>query len=364
MKKNIETSEDPSPLFLASFRRLDAIKWEALTEKDVTECDNIGRTLLHHCAKEGYWGHLPPKFTDKKYWKPTFDGTTIAMNAMVSKDPSWLDESELSESKLTSKNKLGESLLSLATANGNLDQIPKESLTKKVLSTKHQGLNSYIHLIAENKSLGHLPKELLTEELLSLRGDKGKSVYHTLAENGDIWLIPKKLLTPESLLLKDDENRTPLSILIAKEDPIEILPKKLLTKEFFFREENGQQALIHSWVNGKYWMLIPKDFITKETLKSQGKGTLLKSILFQYGRGAVWYTKGSVSVQAMTELTKKAIEVGDLKELEQISQEWSTLEKGDTYPNGIKKVSALIRDELTKRKMFDKLSKQERDLEI
>jgi hypothetical protein len=66
----------------------------------------------------------------------------------------------------------------------------------------------------------------------------------------------------------------------------------------------------------------------------------------------------------MTELTKKAIEVGDLKELEEISQEWSTLEKGDTYPNGIKKVSALLRNEIGKRRMFNKLSNQERDLEI
>ena len=359
-----KNTDELSPLFLASFRRLDAIKWKDLTEKDVLECDEKGQTLLHHCAKEGYWGHLPSKLTDKKYWKPTFEGTTVPMYAMMGNVLSWLDKEELAESQLTIKDQQGRSLLSLACAAGNLDHITKESLTPKVLSAKHQGQDSFLHLIAGGKSFRDLPPEVLNENLLSLKGEEGKSVYHILAENGNIWLLPKELLTPKGLLLEDNQGITPLNILLAREDPIEILPKELLTKEFLCEERKGKEALIHSWVNGKFWMNIPHNLLTKGTLKSKGKETLLKSILSQYGREALWYTKDDRLLNAMTALTKKAIELGDIQEIENINQEQLTLEIGDTYPNKVKKMTALIREGLTKRKVKYEVSKQDEELMI
>jgi hypothetical protein len=352
MRKTKPSSEDPSPLFLASFRRLDAIKWEELTDKDVTACDDKGRTLLHHCAKEGFWGHLPIKLRDEKYWKPTFEGTTVPMYAMMGNVLSWLEKRELAEDKLTKKDKQGRSLLSIACAAGNLDRIPKESLTPKVLSEKHEGENSFLHLIAEGKSFIDLPPEVLNEALLSLKGDRGKSVYHTLAENGNIWLLPKKLLTPKGLLLEDNQGKTSLEILLNKEDPIEILPKELLTKEFLFKERKGGKALIHSWVKGKYWMNIPPNLLTKNTLKSKGEDSLLRSILSQYGQEAIWQTKGTPILNAMTSLVKRSIQLGDIQEIEKIRQEQMTLETGDHYPNQVKKLTALISEGLTKRKLI------------
>ncbi len=357
-------SDDPSPLFLASFRRLDAIKWKELTEKDVTECDEKGQTLLHHCAKEGYWGHLPTELTDKRHWKPTFDGTTVPMYAMMGNVLSWLKEDELTDSKLTIKDKRGRSLLSIACVAGNLDQIPKESLTPKVLSAKHEKKNSFLHLIAEGNSFRDLPPETLNESLLSLKGDGEKSIYHILAENGNIWLLPKKLLTPQGLLLEDNQGITPLNILLKKEDPIEILPKELLTKEFLCKESQRKEALIHSWVNGKFWMNIPHNLLTKETLKSKGKETLLRSILYQYGREALWYTKNNQTLNAMTALVKKAIQLGDTNELERIHKEQITLEMGDTYPNKVKKLTTLIKEGLAKRKVLEEMGKKEEELMI
>jgi hypothetical protein len=362
--RSINHTEDPSPLFLASFGKFESIKWEKLEVKDITECDDRGRTLLYHCAKEGLWDKLPERLRDQKYWQPTFDNTTILMCAVQSGNAKWIKDYPITKENLLEQNKIGESMLSLAILSENLDAIPEELITKDLLKETLHNKERYIHFISRNKKIKLIEWEMLDEELLGIQDSRGNSSYHLLAENETLRLIPRHLLTLDKILTENNQGISPLDSLVHEEDPSELLKNELLTEEIFFKEKENIEAPIHPWVNGQAWANIPKKFITSKNLTSKGSVTLLKSILSQYARQAVWYTKNDDNLKKMTELVKLSVKFGDKKEIQEILKELETLEKGDTYPNGIKKASTLISEELTKKKILKEVTDNKRFLEI
>lgn len=362
MTKN--EAEDPSPLFLASFERFELIKWGKLTEKDITECDDKGNTLLHHCAKEGLWRKLPEKLRDQKYWKPTFDNTTIFMCAVQSDNTKWINEYNITKGDILEENKIGDSTLSLAILNNNLNAIPKNLITKDILKEKISETERYIHFIARAKKIKLIDWELLDEEILSIKNAKGNSSYHILAENQTLRLTPKHTLTLKAILQENNEGMSPLDLLVHNENPKEILSDEFFTEEIFFKEKENIEAPIHPWAEGQAWAKIPKKFITPKTLGSKGKESLLKTIISRYAQTAVWFHKEDVPIKEMTDLVKLCIKYGDKKEIQEILKNIESLEKGDTYPTGVKKASLVIKEELTKRKVFEEISNNQKSLEI
>jgi len=362
--KSYNNSQDPSPLFLASFGRFEMIDWEILTVKDITECDDKGRTLLHHCAREGLWEDIPKRLRSPEYWQPTFDNTTILMCAVQSDNPQWIKNHTVTKKDLLAQNKSGESMLSLAILKGNLNAIPEELITKDLLKEPLSDKEAYIHFISRNKKINLIEWEILDEELLGLQNSGGDSSYHLLAGNETLKLIPLELLTADKILTKNNQGITPLDILACNEDPSYLLRDNLITEEVFFKEQEDIEAPIHPWANGRFWMNIPKKFITPKNLESKGKESLLKSIIYQYSRQAVWYPKDGGTLKKMTDLVKLSIRHGNKKEIQAILKEMGTLEKGDTYPNNIKKVSMLIKEELSKRKLFEGISKNNKSLDL
>jgi hypothetical protein len=353
-----------SPLFLASLKRFEEINWGNLTESDIANCDDKGVTLLHYCAQEGLWRKLPEKFRDTKYWKPTLDGTTVFMCAVQSENAKWINEHILTPKDLLKQNEIGESILSLAILNDNLNAIPKKLLTKELLKENLNEKEKYIHFISRNRKIKIVEWELLDEEVLAIQDHRGNSSYHLLAENETLRLIPRHLITLDKMLTENKQGMTPLDILVCNEDPKELLNNEFFTEEVFFKEKDNIEAPIHAWADGRYWANIPKKFITTKNLKSKGKETLLKSIISQYGRQAVWYNTNDESLKKMTDLVRLSVQLGDKKEIQEILKEAESLEKGDTYPNGIKKTSTLIKEELTKRKILEEILINEKALEI
>jgi hypothetical protein len=339
------------------FKNLEKVDWKRLTPKDITQCDSEGKTLLHHAAAHGFWNRLPNELKDRKYWIPSSDGTTIPMYAMASPDPNWLEKEELKKDELTKKNTFGEDLLSTAIKTGNLNKIPRKLLTQEVLKTQYDNQDTYLHLIAKEEHINDIPTKLLSEELLSLKGNYGMTCYHILAENNQLSLIPKNLLTPKALTIKNNYGISPLSILVGTEDPIELIPQETLKPEIFLKKE-GKEAPIFGWVNGRYWMNIPPEFITKESLKLKGTKTLLHCLLQRYAMQAVWFSKNDKELKNMLKLVKKSLSLGDAKELESIRKRMESLEKGDSYPNGIKKVSTLVNEEARRRKTMETLQQE------
>jgi hypothetical protein len=121
------------PVDLASSERYNMVDWAKLTEKDITEFDNKGKTFLHYVARHALWSHLPIPLRDKKYWQKSKDGETIYMSAFYSSCQSWIDKSDLTKEVILKKDTSGNFIALLATHRRNLNFLPKELITKDVL---------------------------------------------------------------------------------------------------------------------------------------------------------------------------------------------------------------------------------------
>jgi hypothetical protein len=348
------------PLTLASFDQYDKINWKTLTPKDLKEVNGSGENLLHYVALAGLWGKLTKALQDKKYWAKTNAGTTILMQAAQSPNMDWVDPNDLTETEILKKNKLGGSIISLAITHGNLKKIPKRSITEKVLKDSTKSGDLIIHLIANENEINRIPRPLLKEELLCLKDSQGQSVYHILASEGRLKTLPKELLTTKSLTQRDNYNATPL-LCMADHEP-ELIPKELLTPEIMTQEQFGETP-IHAWATGDRWMDMPLELITKETLKSKSPYTLLYCLISQYDRNKAWLSDNKEKSAKMDKIFYKALKLGGEKELLEVKAELKKTEH-KILPKGLKKTSALITQELTKRKVMKALNKKDALIEI
>jgi hypothetical protein len=353
-----------SPIQLAAAKSFFKIDWANLTPKDITEVGPDGKTLLHHAAFNGFWDRLPEPLTDKKYWTDTSDGTTIPMLAVHSYSSElWVNPKDLTEDEILKKNKAGECFLSLAIQLSYRDIskiIPKESLTQKALRSEY-GNEKIIHLLARNDGIKKIPKKLLTEDLLCLKGRNGDTVYHVLAQEGKISHLPKELLTKKALTTTNDHGLTPL-FTIAEKEP-SLIPKELLTPEFLHEKRNGETPL-HCWLQGEFWMDIPLEVITKESLRLLSGRTVLHHIVDLYDTNRLWFQKDKETTKKIEQLFKKALRLGDTETLEITRDRMKTKEKDYLKADHLKRVSSIIQDELNKRKLITKISQKEASIEI
>jgi hypothetical protein len=358
------------PVDLARLGKFKLIDWKKLTEKDITEFDTCGETLLHYCAKASKWQSLPISLRDKKYWTDSKDGNSIYMCAFHGKDPSWINKNELTENEILKKNKYGESLAYIAILTYNLNHIPKASITDKVLrdQTQKQELKGYngriIHSIAANNQIKQVPIELLTEDLLSIQGQYGQSVYHLLAQNDQIQLIPKKLLTKNALCIEDFYGVSVLGT-IAENQP-KFIPKEFLTPEMFYKGKKGETPL-HAWAESEHWNSIPDNLLNKESisLKSSPESpSPLDYIIDHYSKDILTLypnTKTSL-VKKMTRL----LSLANTKELERLKSQEETKDKERSMKPTVKEhgVLHLINSQLKKNKVLKKLSERTFELQI
>jgi arsenate reductase-like glutaredoxin family protein len=353
-----------SPVQLASQGSFVKIKWDKLTVKDITECDERGVTLLHHAASAGLMANIPKHLQDKKYWTPTPNGTTIYMLSLQRPNPNWwFDKNDLTEEEIIKKNNMGESFLSLAVQLSfhNIEKlIPKESLTQKALSQDYKEGDKIIHIMAKHNVIQNLPKSVLNESLLSLKGKNGDTVYHHQASIGRIKDFPKRVLTKTTLTLENDKGLTPLFSMALNEP--EMIPKELLTPEFLHVKRKGQTPL-HCWVQGEFWMNVPLELITKKSLKVKTRHSILFSIVEQYERNKTWYKNDKIVSDKINKLFSKALNLGDVQSLRDIRKDM--LARESAHPLEIEpRVSSLIQKELGKRTILSVLNKKEACIDI
>jgi hypothetical protein len=354
-----------SPVQLASQGSFVKIKWDKLTVKDITECDERGVTLLHHAASAGLMGNIPKHLQDKKYWTPTPNGTTMYMLALQRPSPNWwFDRNDLTEEEIIKKNNMGESFLSLAVQLSfhNVGKlIPKESLTQKALSQNYKEGDKIIHIMAKHNVVQNLPKSVLNEELLSLKGKDGDTVYHHQASIGRIKDFPKKVLTKTALTLENDKGMTPLFSMALNEP--EMIPKELLTPKYLHVKKGGYTPL-HCWLQGESWMNIPLELITKESLRLKTRHSTLFNIVEQYDRNRVWHSDDKAISEKMNKLFAKALKLGETHDLKEINEKLSIKEKDYIKQEGFDWVSNMIQKEIAKRKILKELSTKEAYIDI
>jgi hypothetical protein len=348
------------PITLASYKQFDKINWKKLTPKDLEQINGSGENLLHYVARAGLWYELPPNLKEKKYWGKTNAGTTIYMQAAQSPDMDWIDPKELTEKEILRKNKQGHSVISLAISYGNLKKIPKTSITGKVLRDSTKSGDLIIHLIAKEDDIKRIPKHLLTEGLLCLKDSEGQTIYHILADEGKLKTLPKSLLTINGLTQKDDYNATPLLGMVEQEP--ELIPKELLTPKVMTQKQFGKTPL-HAWATGDRWIDMPLELITEDTLKTKSPYTLLYCLISQYDRNKAWLADNKEKFTKMNRIFVKALKLGDKKSLLEAKEKLEKCEH-KVLPKGMRKTSALIKDELTRRKFLQSFNKAESPLEI
>jgi hypothetical protein len=346
-----------SPVQLASQGSFVKIKWDKLTEEDITEWDGKGVTLLHHAASAGLMHNIPKHLQDKKYWTDTPNGTTMYMLALQRPSPNWwFDKNDLTEEEIIKKNNMGESFLSLATQLSfhNVGKlIPKESLTERALTQDYKEGDKIIHIMAKHNVIQNLPKSVLNEELLSLKGKDGDTVYHYQAAIGRIKDFPRRVLTKTALTLENDQGVTPLFSMAHKEP--EMIPKELLTPKYLHAKRGGQTPL-HCWIQGEFWMDLPLELITKESLKVKTQHSILFNIVEQYDRNRTWYADDKAVSYKIERLFSKALKLGDTNDLKEIRGKLRIKEKDYMKRKEIEWVSSIIQKEIAKRKILKELS--------
>jgi hypothetical protein len=347
------------PVNLASCRHYNKLKWDKLTEKDITEFDDMGFTLLHYAALHGMWDKLPTNLRDQKYWQDSKDGNSIYLCAYIGSDQTWIDKSKLTTYDIIKKNKQGAFIANIATAYRTLHEIPFSLLTKEVLlqdihpykipSDEPHSQDKLIHQIARFDQLNCIPKELLTEELLLTRGSYGDNVYHIVSKNKEINEIPEFLWTKKALTSPEKDGTTPLHT-IAVHQP-DFIPPDIDLDSLLLKTDTGLTPL-HVWADRPHWYKIPNKFLTKETLAlDNGFGsTLLETIVNSY-KEWWWHDRDSNSEKIEPKIVgifRKA----DSKTLKLLS----TL--------GQPSITKLLNNELLKRKVISTISKEEKSIEI
>ena len=357
------------PVDLARLKKFSQINWINLTEKDITEFDENGQTLLHYVAHQGFWSDLPIPLRDKKYWQNSKDNNTVYMLAFTSKNLSWVNHNDLTEQEILKRNDFGESLVSIAILNNNFRRIPKSSITEKVLTSPFNGPISedfedmIIHRIAEHNQTKYLTKELLKEEVLSIRGQYGRSTYHILAEHKQINLLPKEALTKKALQIKDFYGNEVLGTIV-KHQP-EAIPKEFLTPEMFYKNKVGKTPL-HFWAESKNWDHIPNHLLNKESINLNSPNSPLALIIEQYVQN-IAYEKNENNKLEITKKLSRLLTLSNEDELKSLKVkleasglDWDTkdLEEENIL------TAKLIQKELTRRKLVKELSKHDQSIEI
>lgn len=266
-----------------------------------------------------------------------------------------LDYKNLTEDDLLSIK--GGRLLILWLASQNfLNLVPKKSITERVLLTiskdnKHDIKSTVIHQLAKSEEFKNIPKEVLTEEILSTKGLDGRSVYHILAEQHTIDFLPKRLITRKALTLESDTKWTPLHS-VAHHTP-HLIPKDIKLEDLLLKSDKNITVL-HTWTSGSGWVDIPKEFLTKETLslKDAAEQTPFLHIVDQFEYDSS-YRKRFVGSD-MTSKLKYVLSQTHTKQLKEIINN----------PEDYEKLVPFVKEEILKRKLFEKISKSEQSLEI
>jgi hypothetical protein len=355
------------PVELASCGQYSQINWKRLTVKDITEFDDLGYTLLHHCARHSQWQSLPIKLRDPKYWQEARDGDTIYMAAYYSADQSWVNTSQLTKKDILKRNKEGKFLALLATHNKTLHTLPKSLITREVILEKVQeaqtnlnkkntphkskldSKNLLIHEIARYGQISAIPKNLLSEKLLSIKGTSGESVYHILAQEEQAEEIPKNLWTRDALTLKSPQGVTPLHYIVRQ--GADVMPETITLKDFLNETIIGETPL-HSWAKSSYWISIPDKYLTQETLGLKGsfKESILEIILDNYQNG--WASREPEFNEFMGSKISYALSQAKDSTFKEISK------------NPAPAIQPLVKNELIKRKLVKKISRGVNSLEI
>jgi hypothetical protein len=215
--------------------------------------------------------------------------------------------------------------------------------------------------MAKHNVIQNLPKSVLNEELLSLKGKDGDTVYHYQAAIGRIKDFPKRVLTKTALTQENDKGMTPLFSMALNEP--EMIPKELLTPKYLHVKREGQTPL-HCWIQGEFWMDIPLELITKESLKVKTQHSILFNIVEQYDRNRTWYADDKAVLDKIEKLFSKALKLGDTNDLNEIKDKLRIKEKDYLKKQGLDWVSSIIQKEIAKRKILKELSTIEACIDI
>lgn len=349
LKPTKNQSKSLPPLSLAMSNQYDKIAWGKLTEEDISRKTQSGHTLLHYCAKDGYWKKLPTKLKQKKYWTQSKDGGTVPLSAMQGICEGQFNFKILKTEDILIKNSQKQSVATLSCRKGCFWQLPKDIITLEVLSEpiEFNDQDTILHRLARIGQMSIVPKQFLTPQTLSNKGRFGHTLYHILTETKIYSLIPKQQWAKKNLTLQSDNGVTPLHN-ICQHNP-EIIPEDVTLEDLLIPSNEGTTAF-HCWAASSKWTDIPEKFLSKESLELETKSeqSPIKSIIWQ-ARNISKETAPKAQMKLKTMLQKISAKI--LKNLYQKTPQNEILTK-------------MLKQEMFKRKLLEKMSDKSQCFEI
>jgi hypothetical protein len=349
LKPTKNQSKSLSPLSLAMSNQYGKIDWGKLTEEDISRKTQSGHTLLHYCAKDGYWKKLPTKLKQKKYWTQSSDGETVPLIAMQGIYEGQFNFKTLKTEDLLIKTSQKQSVATLACRKGCFHYLPKDIITLEVLSEpiEFNDQDTILHRLARSARMSVVPKQFLTPQTLSNKGRYGETIYHILTEGKIYSLIPKEQWTKKNLTLQSDNGVTPLHN-ICQHNP-EIIPKDVTLEDLLIPSSEGTTAF-HCWAASSKWADIPEKFLSKKSLEMETKSEQSPISLI------IWQARNiskedDPKAHTKLKLMLQKISAKILKNLYQKAPQNEILTK-------------MLKQEMFKRKLLEKMSDKSQCFEI
>lgn len=159
-------------------------------------------------------------------------------------------------------------LLDYVTLYDNLDNFPKQLLTKEAMNQRNSDGDTVWHIAAGKRLLKDIPKDLFTVEALSQKNKHGNTVWHFATALDGLKDIPKELFTAEVLIKNlNNSDDTVLHIAVAF-NKLKDIPKDLFTEEALIQKNKIGESVLYS-VKISDLKHIPEHALTKQVFMAQ-----------------------------------------------------------------------------------------------
>lgn len=137
----------------------------------------------------------------------------ILKNAVITGDWSKIDPSKITLEDFLVLDNQGKSLIYNAKTHKTLHKFPKELIGENGIIWRHPIMMQYtlLGLVAEGK-INMVPKDIITKRGLIEKNDQGSTLIHHIACFDSIKNIDQGLLTNKELMVKNNYDSTPLEV--------------------------------------------------------------------------------------------------------------------------------------------------------
>jgi hypothetical protein len=227
----------PIIIWIVANNELHHVPENILTHEVLSQKDLIGASAYHLATKWEQFDYIPKNLITLKVLKERGDDNKTTwgllirqgrMNDVLPFIETLIDEEDLGQ----------ESFLHVCASAKQLDQVPKEFLTKnRIFDTVRRTNENVIDYAAYHGCLNQIPQEFVNEESLSLRNSNNETPLHIATEGGNLHLIPKEFLTRETLSREDSWGTVFHKAAICC--TFDTFPKEFLTEEHLLQRNKG-----------------------------------------------------------------------------------------------------------------------------